>query len=320
MQGSPSRIAERPKAIQGIAHPIPYQGSKRQLARLIVGFFPDNVDRLFEPFCGSAAVSLAAAHLRRARRFVLNDINGPLMKLWTTILGEPDALSTGYRTLWKQQLGRERDFYDEVRDRFNRQQRPDDFLYLLARCVKAAIRYNSRGQFNNSPDNRRKGASPETMAWHIHRACDLLRKRTKVSAVDYREALEGAQATDIVYLDPPYQGVCRTHNHRYVRPVDFRDFVQAMEALNSRCVPFIASYDGRTGEKVHGRKLPNALNLVHYEVPAGRSTTETLLGRDAHTFESLYLSRSLVAQIGERRLVPQALRERECSLFGADFE
>lgn len=291
-------MARRPEAVRGVPHPIPYQGSKRQLARLIVGFFPDGADRLFEPFCGSAAVSLAAAHLGRAKRFVLNDINQPLMALWAAILDDPEALAAGYRRLWRRQLGDERAFYDEVRDRFNQEQRPDDLLYLLARCVKAAVRYNSRGEFNNSPDNRRKGAAPDTMTRRIRRASDLLRKRTAVSAMDYRDMLKRARATDIVYLDPPYQGVCRARNHRYVQPVDFQGLVRSLEALDARSVPFIVSYDGRTGEKVHGRRLPSALNLVRLEVPAGRSTTETLLGRDARTFESLYLSRSLVAQIG----------------------
>jgi DNA adenine methylase len=314
------KITERPRAIPGIPHPIPYQGSKRQLARLIVDCLPMNVDRLIEPFCGSAAVSLAAAHLGRAERFVLSDVNAPLMELWKAILHEPDALIAGYRRLWTQQLGDERQFYDHIRARFNREHRPNDFLYLLARCVKAAIRYNSQGRFNNSPDNRRKGAHPDTMAWHIHRASQLLSKRAALFTRDYQVALDDARPTDVVYLDPPYQGVCRTHNHRYLKPVDFPEFVHSLEALNARDVPFIVSYDGRTGEKVHGRKLPDALRLVHFEVPAGRSTTETLLGRQAHTFESLYLSKSLIVKTAGKRFFSVASRQVECSLFGVDLE
>lgn len=314
------RITARQQAIRGIPHPIPYQGSKRQLARLIVGYFPDGVDRLFEPFCGSSAVSLAAAHLGRARRFVLNDVNAPLMELWRAILDDPEKLSAGYHRLWTKQLGNERDFYDQVRERFNRQQQPVDFLYLLARCVKAAIRYNSSGEFNNSPDNRRKGAHPDTMAWHVHRAAELLRRRTVLTMCDYRESISKAGPTDIVYLDPPYQGVCGTHNHRYLKAVEFHEFVDALRDLNDRAAPFIVSYDGRTGEKVHGRLLPDDLDLVHYEVLAGRSTTETLLGRQAHTYESLYLSRSLVERSVDAGLPSKANGAREPNLFGIDLD
>ena len=79
------------------------------------------------------------------------------MDLWREIIENPDAISQAYSRLWNAQLGNERDFFDQVRTRFNQSHRPADFLYLLARCVKAAIRYNSNGEFNNTPDNRRKG-------------------------------------------------------------------------------------------------------------------------------------------------------------------
>ena len=37
-----------------LPHPIPYQGSKRNLADQIMRFYPDDFDRLIEPFAGSA--------------------------------------------------------------------------------------------------------------------------------------------------------------------------------------------------------------------------------------------------------------------------
>jgi len=45
----------------GIPHPIPYQGSKRNLAPDIMRYFPADVDTLIEPFAGSAAITLTAA-------------------------------------------------------------------------------------------------------------------------------------------------------------------------------------------------------------------------------------------------------------------
>jgi len=35
-----------------IPHPIPYQGSKRQLAEKIASFIPSNIGRFIEPFAG----------------------------------------------------------------------------------------------------------------------------------------------------------------------------------------------------------------------------------------------------------------------------
>ena len=150
-----------------VPHPIPYQGSKRNLASAILGYFPANVAVLIEPFAGSAAVTLAAAARGLAERYVINDLNRPLVELWLAIIESPEKLARQYETLWRAQHENRRRYYDEVRDDFNRTGRPECLLYLLARCVKAAVRYNANGQFNQSPDNRRMGALPETMRAHI---------------------------------------------------------------------------------------------------------------------------------------------------------
>jgi DNA adenine methylase len=292
-----------------VPHPIPYQGSKRRLAQAIIGHFPEDADRLIEPFAGSAAVSLAAARFSKARRFALSDANAPLMALWDAIISSPDDIAAQYTELWDAQLGREREYYDYVRDRFNEAHRPDHLLYLLARCVKASVRYNSNGEFNQSPDNRRRGATPDTMRHHIVRASKLLKGRATVAAADYRVALAAADETDVVYMDPPYQGVCGDRDQRYLGGVGFDAFVEALADLNKRGICYIVSYDGRTGPRTHGRLLPASLDLEHLEVEAGRSTQATLLGRDHVTYESLYLSPALMRRI-QRQVSPQPRRSQ----------
>jgi DNA adenine methylase len=64
-----------------IPHPIPYQGSKRNLAADILRFFPEHIERLIEPFAGSAAISIASAYFYKADKFIINDINAPLINL-----------------------------------------------------------------------------------------------------------------------------------------------------------------------------------------------------------------------------------------------
>jgi DNA adenine methylase len=284
-------------------HPIPYQGSKRNLAPAILGYFPERVGTLIEPFAGSAAITLAAAARGLAVRYIINDLNKPLMDLWQAIIQSPDKLVRQYENLWRAQHGDRRQYYDQVRDEFNRTGRPDCFLYLLARCVKAAVRYNAIGEFNQSPDNRRMGALPATMREHILSASHLLREKTGCSSLDYKEVVAQATADDVIYMDPPYQGVCGERDPRYLRGVVFEEFVEVLEALNFRDIKYLVSYDGRTGERVHGRKLPERLRLHLIELHAGRSSQATLLGRDEVTVESLYLSPALAEalQLGRRR-------------------
>jgi DNA adenine methylase len=280
-----------------IPHPIPYQGSKRHLAGRILRYFPKDVESLYEPFAGSAAISLAAAARSKARRFHINDLNKPLIDLWRAIVESPDAISDQYESLWNAQLSDPRAFYKRIRDEFNLTGRPDYFLYLLARCVKASVRYNSHGEFNQSPDNRRRGASPEVMRHHVHDAASLLHQRASFSSVNYRDALAHVGRRDLVYMDPPYQGVCRNRDTRYLGSVQFCEFVEVLDGLNSKRIRYIVSYDGRTGERAHGRMLPPDLRLKHMEIHAGRSTQATLLGRAESTYESLYLSPALVRNL-----------------------
>ncbi|MBU4352874.1 MAG: Dam family site-specific DNA-(adenine-N6)-methyltransferase [Nanoarchaeota archaeon] len=278
-------------------HPIPYQGSKRNLARYILPFFPQDIDVLFEPFAGSAAISIAAALHGKAARFHLNDINAPLIALWDEIINHPKRISEKYKHLWLEQQGDERKYYDFLRDEFNKSKRPDYLLYLLARCVKASVRYNANGEFNQSPDNRRLGRNPQQMTEDILAVSRLFAGKTTVTSQDYKEVLALSKTTDLVYMDPPYQGVSVTGDPRYFSGIDFDEFLQELKRLNQRNVPFILSYDGRTGQKSYGQNLPDELGMYRLEVDAGRSTQATLLGRDDVTYESVYLSGNLVEKL-----------------------
>jgi len=278
--------------------PFPYQGSKRKLAATILACVPDDLGALHEPFCGSAAIGLAVAAVHSESPVHLNDSNQALAELWQAILDRPEEVADGYARLWYQQADRPRDFYDEIRDKFNAIGDPVMFLYLLARCVKAAVRYNAAGEFNQSPDNRRLGAHPDRMRRNIMTATHLLGGHTTTTCLDFREALVGATPSDVVYLDPPYQGVSTNRDRRYAGTVAYDAFVDALAELNARSISYIISYDGRTGSKVHGKQLPRGLGLSHFDIDAGRSTQATLAGRAEHTVESLYLSAPLVERLG----------------------
>lgn len=283
-----------------VPYPIPYQGSKRRLAAAIAAFFPPRFQRLVEPFAGSAAISLYTAAHGLATRFLLNDLNEPLVGLWREILVSPDKLSSNYRILWEKQRGRERAFYYRARDAFNRTGNPALFLYLLSRCVKAAVRYNSKGEFNQSPDNRRLGRRPQTMKKHIHAASQLLSGKTALYSMDYADVLSLTTRHDLVYLDPPYHGLSSSRgNNRYLGSFDHERFIGHMIDLSRRGYLLIISYDGRRTRpglsdavfEIHRELILEG--FVRYELHAGRSAQSTLLGKEEYTYESVYLSSAL---------------------------
>lgn len=278
-------------------HIVQYQGSKRNLAPQILRYIPQKFNRLIEPFAGMAAITIAVSSQNRANRYLLNDLNKPLVNILEESITNPQRLIDNYTKVWCEQLtfegGSVEHFY-KVREDFNKgNQCAANMLYLLARCVKGSVRYSSSGMFNQSPDKRRMGTNPKNLARNVYMISSLLKGKTEFMSNDYREVTKNAKSGDIVYMDPPYQGVCTSRDCRYFSGIDFNEFVDCVEDLNRRGIDFIISYDGTCGDKQYGHDLPVELGLKKVMLNAGLSSQSLLLGKKETTREALYLSRNL---------------------------
>ncbi|WP_318512855.1 DNA adenine methylase [Photobacterium leiognathi] len=296
-----------------VPHVIPYQGSKRKLAAAILQNVEGiDIDTLYEPFSGSGAITLAAAAKGIANKYILNDKYVPLMELWDLIINSPELASDRYETIWMGQITNSSDIeaipysyehFMEIRQQFNRDNDPVKFLYLLARCVKNAVRFNSNGEFNQSPDKRRKGTAPEKMRASILAASKVLQGKSSIFSEDFKTVTSKATSNDLIYMDPPWQGTSTKKDTRYAFILQIDELIENLEDLNSRNVPYLLSFDGACGDKSYGKDLPKHLNLKKTILDAGRSSQAILLGREDKTLESLYLSPTLVEKIEAAKLL-----------------
>lgn len=282
-------------------HLVQYQGSKRILAPQILRYMPKRCRRLIEPFSGTAAMTIAAALDGRSSCFHVNDLNAPLIGMIQEAVEHPQRLLTAYAKVWNEQFsfkdGHVSHFYS-VRDRFNSgDTSPANMLYVLARCVKGSVRYGRNGNFNQSPDKRRHGTSPDKLSANVFAISKLLKGRTTFSSLDYREIFHLAREGDVLYMDPPYQGVSDVRDNRYLSGVPFAEFSEALHELNRKGVDFLISYDGECGGRGYGADLPEDLKCKKYMLRAGLSTQATFLGRRETTFEALYVSRGISSAI-----------------------
>ena len=279
-------------------HIVQYQGSKRKLAAQILQYMPAKFDRLIEPFSGMAAISIATAMESRADSYILNDLNKPLVNMLEEAIENPKTLVDEYRKVWNEQFSygdNHVEHFYVVRDRFNEGQKtPANLLYLVARCVKGAVRYGANGKFNQSPDKRRHGTNPDTLEHNVYAISRLLKGKTSFYARDYHDVFEMARPGDLVYMDPPYQGVTNVRDNRYFSGVPFDEFAEAIRILNDKHVDYLISYDGLCGGKEYGEDLPESLGCKKIMLNAGLSSQALLLGKKATTFEALYLSESLI--------------------------
>lgn len=215
-------------------------------------------------------------------------------------VNNPEKLVDEYSTIWEGQFQADQnniDYFYKIRNEFNCGMRDSArMLFLLTRIVKGAVRYNIRGELNQSCDKRRYGTKPQIIANNAYKISALLKERTLFSNKDYKEIFAMTEQNDLIYIDPPYQGTSNkdhSKDNRYIQGINFEEFVDELEKLNNRGINFIVSYDGMTGDKVIGKQLPQKLELNHIYINAGLSAQATLNGKKEITYESLYISKNL---------------------------
>lgn len=289
-----------------VPHPIPYQGSKRKLASAIDRYLPESVDTFYEPFAGSAAMTIYAAFHRRASRYVISDSLEPMVKLLQAIVEDPESTAAKYGELWRGQASDDAQYFYRVRDRFNEHGNHVDLLYLICRCVKNAVRFNSAGGFSQSVDKRRLGMRPDKMRKAMLGVHFLLRGRTMFRVGDWLETTKDAGVDDFVYMDPPYLGTSVGPDRRYHRQMTQKQLVDGLMDMRTRGLSFALSYDGTTGGRSYGPPLPESIGLVQIMLNAGISSQSTLAGRREETVESLYLTPGLAKVTPSRRPCEEA--------------
>lgn len=190
--------------------PIKCQGIKSKL----VGFIEDTMDWneqgvWIEPFLGSGVVGFNVA----PRRALLCDTNPHIIAFYK----EVQAGSINESTV-KQYLSQEgqmlsengKDYYYEVRSRFNMTGFPLDFLFLNRACFNGLIRYNGKGKFN-VPFGHKPNRFSKAYITKIANQVNWVAERAMVNdwtfeCQDFRDTLRQANAGDFIYCDPPYYG------------------------------------------------------------------------------------------------------------------
>jgi site-specific DNA-methyltransferase (adenine-specific) len=293
LQGDTFHISRRTKTIPSL---IKWTGSKRSQASAIASLMP-RYRRYFEPFLGGGALLYVAA----VPGSVAADLYEPLIRLWQMIQAEPEKVVEDYERKWMA-LKKELDgvdvskmkgqgdeipkYYYAVRKRFNQKKDPLDLNFLMRTCVNGIVRFNDKGDFNNSFHLSRKGMEPHRFenivkSWHsviqdVHFVCQ-----------DYTSTLEVTEKDDFVYFDPPYAG----NRQRYIRDLDLERFFASLAELNTRGVKWALSFDGRRGSKDLSHTVPASLFKRHFLLPSGNSAVNKVLnGPVEQVQESLYLN------------------------------
>jgi DNA adenine methylase len=131
-----------------IIPPIKCQGIKTKLVSWIKAIIPDDFNGYWiESFMGSGVV----AFNMMPKKAILADNNPHLINFYQAI--QKDKITANIAKTFLEQEGKlleksNGEYYYFVRERFNQEQNPLDFLFLNRACFNGMIRFNNKGYFN----------------------------------------------------------------------------------------------------------------------------------------------------------------------------
>ncbi len=273
MTSSPSKTKTIPSIIK-------WTGSKRKQAGTILEHIPTHT-RYVEPFLGGGAVLFF-----HTTNSLASDIYQPLIDFWKLVQTNPSELIKNYKKQWESLQKDLPDYYYVVRDRFNKSKDPNDLNFLLRTCVNGIVRFNDKGEFNNSFHLSRKGMTPELFQKNVMAWSNKL-KDVQFECCDYEVTLKKCKKDDFVYMDPPYAG----SKNRYINDLDVQRFLENLEYLNKKSIKWALSFDGSRGSTDLSFDLPNDLYKRKILISNGHSAVHRVLnGPLEEVHESLYLN------------------------------
>ena len=267
---------------------IKWSGSKRSQAENILTYFPKEIDTYYEPFCGGASVfrRLLSSNIK-VNRYVCSDLNSGLIDLWNEIINNPERVSYYYNKLWNElnqddDKQRKKEYFATVRERYNREHNPLDFMFIMRTTTNGMPRYNRDGEFNNSFHVTRNGIIPETLEKIIYEWSELINKnKVEFMACSYDEIKP--KENDFVYLDPPYANT----KGMYYGTIDYEKLWDWLRNLSCK---YALSFDGISGEEDNTWNVPQDIYSTHEYLLSGNSSFKRTIGKsnDSIVYESLY--------------------------------
>lgn len=192
--------------------PLKCQGIKTRLLSFIfsqIRWTPRSSSVWIEPFLGSGVVAFNLA----PERAILADSNEHIIRFYQAIQrGEMGRESV--RAFLTEEGGKlaaiGEAYYYQVRQRFNAEASPYDFLFLNRACFNGLMRFNSRGEFNvpfcRKPQRFSRSYITKIANQVAWVAGQMVGKSWEFRATSWQSVLSCARAQDFVYLDPPYIG------------------------------------------------------------------------------------------------------------------
>jgi len=194
-----------------IVPPIKTQGIKTKLVPWIMSLAPKVDGRWIEPFLGTGVVAFNS----RYRQAVLSDSNPHVIDFYKAIQEHKitPAIVREYLTFEGKRLSKSADqgyeHYHFIRDRFNLNHDPLDFLFLSRAGFNGMMRFNRNGGWNIPFCKKPNRFSPSYITKivnQVNAVSEVITPEWFFLKKPFEEVIGMATKEDIIYCDPPYIG------------------------------------------------------------------------------------------------------------------
>lgn len=269
---------------------VKWSGSKRSQSEMIISKIPrKEYDTYYEPFCGGCSVLFQLLHSDiKFKNYICSDKNEGLIKLWNEIKDNPLQVADTYEKMWHElniddDKERKKQYFYMVRERYNKEHNPYDFMFIMRTTTNGMPRYNNNGEFNNSFHVTRDGIKPETLRQVIFEwSKELNKNNVQFIYQEYQQI--NTSSNDFIYLDPPYAGT----KGMYYGTIDYE---QLWNWLRNQKCNYMLSFDGKTSSKDITYDVPKDLYSTHEYLNNGNSAFSRVVGNSTSEYvsESLYI-------------------------------
>jgi DNA adenine methylase len=195
----------------GVPSLVKWAGGKKQLLEQFEKYFPEEIERYFEPFVGGGSIAFyLLKRNKEIKKAYLSDINEELIITYNVVKTNIDELVS---LLKEYKLKHNKEFYYKIRSEDTKKLTPIQiaarFIYLNRTCFNGLYRVNSKGEFN-VPIGSYK--NPAICNEEDLREISKLLQKDDIKVAQFYDAVKEAQKGDFVYFDPPYYPLTKGKN------------------------------------------------------------------------------------------------------------
>ena len=269
---------------------IKWSGSKRSQSEEIVKRIPrKEYNTYYEPFCGGCSILFQLLHSDiKFNKYICSDKNEGLINLWNEIKNNPDEVAKQYELMWNElnideDKERKKQYFYMVRDRYNKEHSPYDFMFIMRTTTNGMPRYNKNGEFNNSFHVTRNGIKPSSLHKIIKEWSTVLNKYN-VEFVHQEYSKIQTKENDFIYLDPPYANT----KGMYYGAINYEELWNWM---SKQSCDYMLSFDGKSTTEDMTYEVPDYLYSKHEYLYSGNSSFRRVIGKSNKEYieESLYI-------------------------------